>query len=55
MGHPVEALTVTEEAVAILRELAASPDKYAELAGALTNLGDRFGELGRRAEALTIT
>jgi Tetratricopeptide repeat len=44
---------VTEEAVAIYRELAAtSPDSYRpDLAPSLDNLGARFSELGRPAEA----
>ena len=54
LGRPAEALPVTQEAVAIRRELAAAyPDRYRpDLARSLTNLGVRFSELGRPAEAL---
>ncbi|MEV0619341.1 tetratricopeptide repeat protein, partial [Nonomuraea sp. NPDC050404] len=47
---------VAEEAVAILRELAAAyPDRYRpDLATSLTNLGNRFLELGRPADALPV-
>ena len=46
----------TEEAVAIRRELAAaSPDRYRpDLATSLSNLGVRFSELGRPADALPV-
>ncbi len=51
---PADALPVTEEAVAIRRELAAAyPDRYRhDLAISLSNLGNRFSELGRPADAL---
>ena len=54
LGRPAEALPVTEEAVAIRRELAAaSPDRYrSALAESLSNLGVRFSALGRPADAL---
>jgi Tetratricopeptide repeat len=57
LGRPAEALPVTEEAVAIRRELAvASPDRYRPgLAASLSNLGAWFSELGRPAEALPVT
>jgi len=57
MGRPAEALPVTEEAVAIRRDLAAAnPDRYRpDLARSLSNLGVRFSELGRPAEALPVT
>ncbi|MGV9778331.1 tetratricopeptide repeat protein, partial [Streptosporangium sp. NPDC003464] len=54
LGRPAEALPVTQEAVAIYRELAeAYPDRYRPgLAASLTNLGVRFSALGHPAEAL---
>ena len=57
LGRPAEALPVTEEAVAIYRELAeANPDRYRpDLAPSLSNLGVRFSALGRPAEALPVT
>jgi hypothetical protein len=57
LGRPADALPVTEEAVAIRRELAAaSPDRYRpDLASALSNLGVLFSELGRPADALPVT
>ena len=57
LGRPADALPVTEEAVAIHRELAAaSPDRYRpDLATSLTNLGVRFSALGRPADALPVT
>ncbi|WP_433498494.1 tetratricopeptide repeat protein [Sphaerimonospora sp. CA-214678] len=57
LGRPADALPVTEEAVAIYRELAVIyPDRYRpDLAGALNNLGGRFSELGRPAHALPVT
>ena len=57
LGRPADALPVTEEAVAIYRELAAaSPDRYRpDLARSLNNLGVRFSELGRPADALPVT
>jgi tetratricopeptide (TPR) repeat protein len=57
LGRPAEALPVTEEAVAIRRELAAaSPDRYRpDLANSLDNLGIRFWELGRPALALPVS
>ena len=53
-GRREEALPVTEEAVAIYRELAAAyPDRYRpDLARSLSNLGAWFSALGRPAEAL---
>lgn len=52
LGRPAEALPVTEEAVAIYRELAAtSPDRYRlDLADRLLILGLHLSELGRPAE-----
>jgi tetratricopeptide (TPR) repeat protein len=57
LGRPADALPVTEEAVAVYRELAtASPDRYRpDLARSLSNLGVRFSELGRPADALPVT
>ena len=57
LGRPADALPVTEEAVAMYRELAAaSPDRYRpHLADSLTNLGVRFSELGRPADGLPVT
>src|ERR1035441_8772829 len=57
LGRPAEALPVTEEAVALYRELAAaSPDRYRpDLARSLANLGVWFSALGRPAEALPVT
>ena len=57
LGRPADALPVTEEAVAMYRELAAaSPDRYRpDLARSLTNLGVQFSELGRPADALPVT
>ena len=54
LGRPADALPVTEEAVAIRRDLAAvNPDRYRpDLAASLSNLGVAFSELGRIAEAL---
>ena len=54
VGYAADAITVTEEAVAIYRDLAAaSPDRYrADLAGQLINLGVWSSRLGRAAEAL---
>ena len=54
VGGPADALPVTEEAVAICRDLAAAnPDRYCPvLARSLTNLAVRFSELGRPADAL---
>ena len=56
-GRLADALPVTEEAVALYRELAAAlPDRYnPDLARSLTDLGIRFSELGRRADALPVT
>ncbi|MGV9774253.1 tetratricopeptide repeat protein, partial [Streptosporangium sp. NPDC003464] len=56
LGHPAEALPMTQEAVAIRRELAeAYPDRYRpDLATSLTNLGITFLELGRPTEAARI-
>ena len=56
LGRPADALPVTEEAVAIRRELAAaSPDRYRpDLAASLNNLGVLFSELGRPADALPV-
>ena len=56
-GRPGDALPVTEEAVAIYRDLAAAdPDRYrSNLAGSLSNLGIWFAELGRPADALPVT
>jgi tetratricopeptide (TPR) repeat protein len=56
-GRPAEALPVTQEAMAIRRELAAaSPDRYRpDLATSLSNLGIRLAALGRPAEALPVT
>ena len=53
LGRPAEALTATEEAVSMYRELAAaSPDRYRPgLARSLNNLGIWFAELGRPADA----
>jgi tetratricopeptide (TPR) repeat protein len=54
LGRPADALPVTEESVAIRRELAAAnPDRYLpDLAASLSNLGIWFSELGRPADAL---
>ncbi|HEY1621737.1 MAG TPA: tetratricopeptide repeat protein [Streptosporangiaceae bacterium] len=56
-GRPAEALPVTQEAAAVYRELAAaSPDRYRPaLAGALTNLGNRYSQVGHPAKALPVT
>ena len=52
-GRPSEALPVTEEAVAMYRELAAAnPVRYRrDLARSLSNLGVTFSEFGRDREA----
>jgi tetratricopeptide (TPR) repeat protein len=57
LGRWPEALAVTQEAVAIYRELvAASLDQYRpDLALSLTNLGQWFWALDRSAEALPVT
>jgi hypothetical protein len=57
LGRPADALPVTEEAVAIRRELVqANPDRYRpDLATSLTNLGEIFSQLGRPADALPVT
>ena len=57
LGRPADALPVTEEAVAIRRELAAaSPDRYRpDLARSLNNLRILLSKLGRPAEALPVT
>jgi tetratricopeptide (TPR) repeat protein len=57
LGRPGEALAVTEEAVAIRRELAAAdPDRHSPiLAGGLTNLGAWLSQLDRVADALVVT
>ncbi|MER5628585.1 tetratricopeptide repeat protein [Streptosporangium sp. NPDC002544] len=57
LGRAAEALSVTQEAVTIYRELAQLyPDRYRpDLAGSLSNLGVWFSELGRAAEALPVT
>ena len=57
LGRPADALPVTEEAVAIRRDLAAAnPARYRpDLAASLSNLGVRFSELGRPADALPVT
>ena len=49
-----DALSATEEAVSIRRQLAAAyPDRYRpDLADSLNNLGVRLSELGRPADAL---
>jgi tetratricopeptide (TPR) repeat protein len=54
IGHPAQALALTQEAIAIYRELAGQfPDRYSSsLARSLGHLGVRFSELGRPAEAL---
>jgi tetratricopeptide (TPR) repeat protein len=56
-GRPHQALPVTQEAIAIRRQLAAlSPDRYRpDLAASLTNLGIWLSELGRPADALPVT
>jgi tetratricopeptide repeat protein len=53
LGRPAEALPVTEESVAIRRELAAaSPDRYRpDLAGSLSGLAGVLASLGRTADA----
>jgi tetratricopeptide (TPR) repeat protein len=53
VGRPAEALPITQEAVAVYRELAAaSPDRFRpRLANALNNLGNRYSEAGRPADA----
>ena len=57
LGRPADALPVTEEAVALYRELAAAtPDRYRpDLADSLSNLGIWFSALGRPADALPVT
>ncbi len=57
LGRSAQALPVTEEALAMWRELAAaSPDRYrTDLATSLSNLVVRFSELRRLAEALPVT
>jgi len=57
LGRPAAALPVTEEAVAIRRELAAAnPDKYRPgLAASLLTLGPVLSELGHPAAALPVT
>jgi len=57
LGRPFEALPVTEEAVALYRQLAASgPERYRpDLAAALTSLGLRLSDVGRPIEALAVT
>jgi tetratricopeptide (TPR) repeat protein len=56
-GKPDQALSATEEAVAIYRELASTdPDHYRpDLARSLDHLGIGFKELGRPADALPAT
>ena len=53
LGRPADALPVTQEAVAIRRELAAaSPDRYRpDLARSLTNLAEALMALDRTADA----
>ena len=49
-GHQVEAVPTAEEAVALYRDLAeADPSFQPNLAEALTNLGNRYSEVGRPA------
>ncbi|MDH2394172.1 tetratricopeptide repeat protein, partial [Streptomyces sp. HNM0663] len=57
VGRRDEALTATQEAVDVYRRLAAgNPAAYEpDLAGSLSNLGNRLSEVGRRDEALTAT
>ncbi|MFJ2720670.1 tetratricopeptide repeat protein, partial [Streptomyces sp. NPDC087437] len=55
VGRRAEALTTTEQAVAIYRQLAAGhPETYEpNFAAMLGNLSNRLAEVGRQAEALT--
>ena len=57
VGRRQDALTPTQEAVTIYRELAkTNPTAYLpNLAASLTNLGIRLSEVGRRQDALTPT
>ncbi|SNB74288.1 Anaphase-promoting complex subunit 5, partial [Thermoflexus hugenholtzii JAD2] len=56
MGRREEALTATQEAVELYRQLAAQhPQAFLpDLASSLTNLGAMLSELGRREEALQV-
>jgi hypothetical protein len=55
LGRPADALAVTEESVAIYRDLAAAhPDQHRpSLADSLTSPGIRLSDLGRPADALS--
>ena len=57
LGRPAEALPVTDEAVAIRRELAAaSPDRYRpDLATSLTRLSGILADLGMDDDAAMAT
>ena len=57
LGHSAEALSVTEEAVAIYRDLAdANPDVHRPvLARALSALGVRLYDQGQASEAISVT
>ena len=57
VGRAAEALTATEKAVAIYRQLAeAHPERYRPvLAASLNTIGVRFSELGRTVEAASVT
>jgi hypothetical protein len=57
LGRAAEALTVTEKAVTIYRQLAETqPERYRpELAASLGTLGVRFSDLGRADEAASVT
>ncbi|WP_159461762.1 tetratricopeptide repeat protein, partial [Thermoflexus hugenholtzii] len=57
LGRREEALTATQEAVELYRQLAAQhPQAFLpDLASSLNNLGARLSELGRREEALQVT
>ena len=53
MGRRADAVAPAEEAVTLYRDLAAANPAYLpDLAGALTNLGNRYSEVGRRADAV---
>ncbi|MEU7798845.1 tetratricopeptide repeat protein, partial [Micromonospora arborensis] len=57
LGRRAEALTYSEQAVALKRRLAQvdQPAHGQDLAGFISNLGSRLSDLGRREEGLTAT
>ena len=53
MGRRADAVAPAEEAVTLYRDQAAANPAYLpDLAGALANLGIRYSEVGRRADAV---